>query len=340
MPSMQAGWSVLDFRVTGPMKGDAMQVLRAWMTGAALALWAALSPVGAGTVAGQDAPAFEAAVTDWLAGREEVALGALSGLAQEGNAAAQILLAIIDTTPAYQGDWLATLPRASRVAVLRAPGGLSGTNWMRIAAQEEPLAQSFLRLWDGDATTDVVLEFARLGELRSAHMAARQLFSREKRGFGAIADDPDFPASLLALAIRDWQRDDPARAAAALGRLDPGDPGRSIAGLPAPLPTAQIDWARKHPPAAQLLETLEGLCPGSAVTAEDLAAYLSQSGGFWALAWIGPPSQSLIDPARYGSSPQASATALRLLRRGGLAGSETLAASPCIAGLVGARPAP
>ena len=323
-----------------PFRGGTMRVLRAWIMAMAFAVSAALAPALAAPVAGQDDPAFKAAVSDWLQASEGPALTALSQLAAQGNAAAQVFLAIIDTTPAYQGDWLTSLPRAQRIAVLRAPGGLSGQNWMRVAAEREPLAQAFLTLWDGDATADVVLDFARLGERRVAHMAARQLFSRERRGFGAIGDDPAFPPSLLPLAIRDWQDDDPARAKAALAGLAPGDPGRKVVGLGDPSDAALLLWAQDHPLGANLLKTLGTLCPGSALRAEDLAAYLSQAGGFWALAWLGPPSERLVDPARYAASPQAAQTALRLLRAGPLAGPQAIAASPCIAALLQARAAP
>lgn len=317
-----------------------MQIWRAWVVAVVYALSAALAPAMAAPVAGQDDPAFEAAVADWLEGSEGPALTALSQLAAQGSAAAQVFLAIIDTTPAYQGDWLASLSRDQRIAVLRAPGGLSGQNWMRVAAEREPLAQAFLRLWDGDATPQVVLDFARLGEMRIAHMAARQLFSREKRGFGAVADDPAFPPGLTPLAIRDWQDDDPARANSARADLAPGDPGRKVVGLGDPAPDEMLLWARSHPLAANLLRTLETLCPGSDLRAEDLAAYLSQSGGFWALAWVGPPSENLVDPARYAASPQAAQTAQSLLRAGPLAGPAAIAASPCIAALLEARAAP
>lgn len=317
-----------------------MRGLRAWMIGAGLGCWSLVAPALAAPVAGQEAAGFEAALTDWLEGREQPALTALSGLAGQGNAAAQILLAIIDTTPTYQGEWLSGLPRDQRIAVLRAPGGLSGQNWMRVAAESEPLAQAFLHLWDGNATTAVVLDIARLDEPRLAHLAARQLFTREKRGFGAIAGDPAFPPGLLPLAIRDWQDDDPDRAKAARDGLDAGDPGRRLIGLTDPSPEALLAWAQQHPLAANLLETLSGLCPGSVGPEQDLAAYLAQSGGVWALSWVGPPSASLMDPARYAASPKAAQTTVNLLRSGNLAAPETLAASPCIKALVDARKTP
>lgn len=303
----------------------------------ALAAVGLVQPVQAVPVTGQDDPAFEAAVADWLAGREEPAIRALGQLAQGGNPAAQILLGLLDTTPAYQGDWQAALPRAERLKVLRAPGGLSGRSWMLAAAASEPLAQAWLRLWDGDADVAVVLDFARLGEARAAHMAARQLFTREKCCFAALAEDPAFPSFLMPLAIREWQASDPARARAALATLAPGDPGLRLFAAGPPEPADLLAWAENAPQGQRLLPILAAICPGSTSKAADLAAYLAQSGGYWGLAWIGPPSETLIDPDRYGASPQAARTALNLLRAGPLAGPEVLAASPCLASLLAAR---
>lgn len=306
-----------------------MAIVRALL----LAIFAALgAPLGAG-VAGQEDPAFAAAVTDWLAGKEEAALQALAAQAQAGNSAARILLTLVDTTPAYHGDWLAGLPRDRRIALMRAPGGLSGQNW--IDGEADPLARAWVALRDGNATAALVLEFGRLGEGRAAHMAARQLFIREKRGFGAIADDPAFPASLMPLAIRDWQRDDPARATEALAALGAGHPGRPLVGAGKPTPEALLAWAQAAPATARLLTTLRQLCPASPTPAEDLTAYLAQSGGFWALAWIGPPAESLIDPERYAQSPKAAEVMRHLLRSGALADPEAVAASACLQGLLG-----
>lgn len=316
-----------------------MRRAKAWAMIALVALWAVLAPGTARAVAGQDAPEFTAAVEAWLQGREETALENLSALAADGNAAAQILLAILDVTPAYQGDFLSGLPRDRRIALMRAPGGLSGQSWMRVAAGDEPLAQAWLRLWDGDAPAEVVLDFARLGEVRASHFAARQLHSREKRGFGAMADDPAFPPSLMPLAILDWQGDDPARARGARGALPGGHPGGRMLALPSPSPEALWLWAESDPLAANLRQTLTGLCPASDDPAQDLAAFLAQTGGFWALAWIGPPSEALVDPLRYAASPLAAQVARRLLRdrsaTGGAApGAGSLPASPCIAALL------
>jgi hypothetical protein len=51
------------------------------------------------------------------------------------------------------------------------------------------------------------------------------------------------------------------------------------------------------------------------------------------MAWIGPPSEMLIDPLRYATSPKAAETASNLLRGTYFAEPDLFAASPCIAEL-------
>lgn len=295
---------------------------------AVLTLCTGLALPARAEIAGKDAPGFAAAIEAWLAGDEAAAIPALAALAGQGNPAARLQLGLIDSTPAFQGNWLAALPRDQRIAHLRAPGGISGRNWLLM--ESDPLARAWVQLWDGAATADLVLTFAAMGETRAAHMAARQLFIREKRGFGAIAGDPAFPPTLLPLAIRDWQRDDPARAKAAAAALPPGLPGAGLIGSAPPSPAALYDWAQATPYLAPHLTTLARLCPQSPSPDKDLAAYLSQTGGVWGLAWIGPPSAGLIDPARYGASPKAAEVARNALRAGALADPAAIAASPCL----------
>lgn len=147
---------------------------------------------------------MQAALGDWLAGNEADALPALAAMAQNGNVSAQLLLGQIDRFPALQGDWLAQLSRAERIAVLRKQGGISGVNWMTTGiAQTQPIAMAWAQLWDGAATPQGILDFARLGEARAARFAALTLARRQRTGFAKIADDPDYPPSLWAYAVRE-----------------------------------------------------------------------------------------------------------------------------------------
>lgn len=147
---------------------------------------------------GPDAPPMQAAVAQWLAGDEAEALPALARLAQGGDDAARLLLALIDMTAAYQGDWLGGLDRTARIALMRRPGGLSGQSWLDIATG--PVAQAWRDLLDTSAGPGVVLAFAALGEDRAAVFAARTLHRRQNRDLAQAMAAPDVPAYLRRFA--------------------------------------------------------------------------------------------------------------------------------------------
>ena len=75
-------------------------------------------------------PRFQTALTAWLDEDDQTSLPELAALAAEDNSAAQVLLGLVDRAPPLQGPWLANLPRSERIALIRAPGGLSGRSWM------------------------------------------------------------------------------------------------------------------------------------------------------------------------------------------------------------------
>lgn len=105
--------------------------------------WGLVAVLVAGPVAaweGAGDPAFAAARDLWLAGTDDMGvLRALAPLAAGGNRAAQVMLGILvaeGRVPAAVG----ALPRAERIALTRAPGGLSGTSWLTVAAGADPVA--------------------------------------------------------------------------------------------------------------------------------------------------------------------------------------------------------
>ncbi len=279
-------------------------------------------PASADDIAGQTEPDFVAAVDLWLTGDEAATLPRLAVLAKEQNAAAQILLGLIDTTPALQGDWLSALPRADRIALLRAPGGFSGQNWMRKAALTEPLAQSWLAIWNGDALHDVMLDFGRMDEPRAARVAAMALASRDKTGFAGVADDPAYPASARAFAIREWRRSDPARATSAEAALAPGDPQGEILGL---RDGSVADWLVSNPEGDPLVAMCEALCPDAA-QAECQAAAYQALGGYWPLMALGSPVEAVVPSDQFNRSPAGVAMVLRQLQ-GDASGSACLASA-------------
>jgi hypothetical protein len=312
-----------------------------------LALWALVAlmalalPLQADMrpLAGQQDPAFQGALEVWLSGDEARALPALAGLAAADNRAAQVLLGLIDVTPQYQGRWLYALPWADRIALMRAPpggaGGVSGQNWLRRAAADEPLAAAWVQLWDGNAKAEVMLEFARLGDEGAARTAAKRLARREAKGFGALADEPGFPAFAIGLAIRDWQTTDPARAKAALDALPLADPGRGLIGTYQPDPAAVLALARTDPALHLLDRHLVTLCPdpegGEEARAQRLTDALEMLGGWWGLADLGPPAHVLIDPDRWVASAKGTAAFVRLLPDPDPQGAAGM--DPCLANL-------
>ncbi|MGB0411252.1 MAG: hypothetical protein ACPGFA_06675 [Pikeienuella sp.] len=131
------------------------------IAGAVTALAASAQP------AGHDAPAFKQAVEAWLDDDDQTALPALAKLAHEDNRAAQVLLGRIATRP--MGSWLAEMGRKERMALLRAPGGLSGTSWLKVAAEAgDPLAQLFLDSVDPRAGAGAVRTLIEAKELAAA----------------------------------------------------------------------------------------------------------------------------------------------------------------------------
>lgn len=253
-------------------------------------------------VAGQRAPELQAAVGDWLAGNERDALPALAGLATKGNGAARLLLGQIDSFPALQGDWLGALSRDQRIVVLRAPGGLSGTRWTK--GLDDPVALAWARLWDTAATTQVILDFARLGEPRAARFAGLTLARRQRAGFAAVAEDPAYPTGLRAYALRETGAD--------AGGLDPADPQLAVLGQ-VPDPTGLARWAASAPEADALAALCEVRCPD-----EDAAICLPSAvqgvGGHWGLMPLGSPVEALVPSPVFNRSPRGIAATLRHLR--------------------------
>ena len=287
-------------------------------------------------IAGADDPAFAQALDLWLDAKEAEALPRLADLAAQDNRAAQILLGLIDTTPSLQQDWLAGQTRDARVSLLRAKGGMSGTNWMRLAAQSEPLAQSWLRLWSGDADMQVMLDFARQGEGRAARLAAKTLALRERTGFGAVAGLADFPPLMRALALREAAR---GAGQAASGTLAVGDPGRVLIGLPAPAPADLDDWLSATPDLAAFQRAMLALCPDIATRVRDQAIALDAMGGWWGIAEIGSPIAALIPEERWAQSRMNLHVFVQLLRPYDPQKQET-SGSQCIDFLSGVHLAP
>lgn len=270
-------------------------------------LWLAL-PVRAETGPNADpyvSPEVQAAARDWLAGSEAAALGAFATLAADGDAMARLWLGQIDSFAALQGDWLAALPRADRIAVLRQPGGLSGRRWTTEGTPlADPIATAWAQLWDTGASPQVVLDFARLGEGRAARFAALTLARRQRSGFAKVADDPDYPGSLWAYAMREgWVPPS--------GGLDPSDPQRAILGQVTDI-TGFSDWSTTAPDADAVVALCDALCPAEPAAVCRPAA-LQALGGYWGLMPLGSPVEAIVPSPVFNRSPAGLASIRRYM---------------------------
>jgi hypothetical protein len=202
------------------------------------------------------------------------------------------------------------LPRDDRIVILRAPGGLSGQNWMPTATAE-PLAAAWVDLWNADATHDVMLDFARLGEARAARIAAMTLAKRERTGFAPFADDPAYPPSARAFAIREWRRMDPARAGREEAALAPADPQGEVLGLRGGDPA---DWLPNNPEGDPLVALCAATCPDANQPACLTASY-EILGGYWPLMALGSPVEAIIPSDRFNRSSAGLQSTVYGLRR-------------------------
>ena len=253
---------------------------------------------------------MQRALNDWLSGAEEEAITNLSQLARNGNAAAMLMLALIDKTPALQGPWLSYKPRDRRIELMRAEGGLSGQSWIHAAAEVLPLAGLWRALWQVDAEPGLALEFARAGEPRAAREALIALHSRERAGLTELAQDPAYPQSLLALAwLEEGGRTNSAfDPATRLEELPPGDPQRILLGHP-PTRADLAEWLLEAGPAMPVSALCAARCGDS--RAECALAAFDALGSPLVLWSFGSPSEALIPTVDFVASPAGQGALLR-----------------------------
>lgn len=109
-----------------------------------IAIWAAGARAEAVTISGADDPQFADARAAWLDGDDLTALEAFRDLARADNIAAQILLARIAEEPHMHRNVTGDMDRSTRIDLLKSPGGLSGTSWLRLAAPSSELASALI----------------------------------------------------------------------------------------------------------------------------------------------------------------------------------------------------
>jgi hypothetical protein len=274
-----------------------------WTICLALLAFPGIPALAEAPIGGADAPELNFAIHRWLQNDEEVALTAFAALAQGGNQAAQLLLAVIDKTPALQGPWLAHLSREDRIAVLRQPGGLSGRSWLHALA-DQPHGAAWLALMKPDTGPEVIAAFDALGEARAAREALVILASREDPRLHQIDPAGVDPALIYLL----WRGADDARRAELLDHVAPDSPQRRL--MDGTLDTARLEeWLAGSDLGAPLDAVCSEFCAGSR------AACLS--GGYMALAshnallTLGSPAEALIPQAQFLSEPRGRSSVLR-----------------------------
>lgn len=292
----------------------------------------AAADAAAPAIPGADAPAFEQALALWLADDEEPALRALAALAAEGNAAAQILLGIVDKSPPLQGPWLASLPRNERIAVMRAPGGLSGQSWLASAA-DQPLAENWLTLLSVDAGLGVVRRFAQLGEPRAAREAAVVLAAREHPDLRtALPGDLDPELTYLL-----WRSAADARREMLLAQVPPAHPQRLMMGEERE-GDALVNWLAEAPAARAVAALCDVRCADSRATCMTGAYHALASHN--AVLLLGTPAEALVSQEDFLQSPRGQATVLRRMlqatdaRGRGAMISRMRAHDECLAGVL------
>lgn len=265
--------------------------------------------LNAGQISGDTDPAYQQALELWLADDEAVALPMLATLARQGNTAAQMLVGLIDKTIALQGPWLALLPKAERVQMLRDQGGISGTSWLR-RVEDVPVVTILLRVLDSEADVNLVLSLTDFGEPGTVRRGLTALEARQSSGFADFADDPRYPDAMRYLIWREWQkagdRDD--ELAAALNALPQGDPQREILMAPGAAP-GHADWLLRTELGAPLRQLCENACPVQ--TAGCMLAGMQALGGYRRVVTIGTPLAALIPEARFAGSARGQMSVLR-----------------------------
>ncbi|MFN4099784.1 MAG: hypothetical protein ACK4GT_08405 [Pararhodobacter sp.] len=255
------------------------------------------------TLPGASAPAFTAALDDWLADDEAAALPALAALATGGNSAARLLLAQIDKMPALQGPYLAHLPRAQRVALMRAPGGMSGLSWLTQAAGL-PLADAWLALRHPGAGPELIAAFAALDEPRAARETFVTLAAREVQALATldpVTADPEFLYLL-------WRLGDEDRRATVRALVPDGHPQRRMIGDRVP-EGALAHWLAE----SEVAEPLAALC--RAICGDEVPVCLTTAyqalGSHEALLTLGTPAEVLIPQGDFLDSPRGQASVMR-----------------------------
>lgn len=292
---------------------------------------------------------FDDALDAWLADNDYAAIPALAGLARTGNTDAQLLLGVIVTRP--HSPYVLNLARSDRIAQLRAPGGLSGKSWLKVAAKVGDMrAKALVAVQTPPFETNAISTLLKLGEDDAAATTMLRAAAYRRTDPNAAIFDKDLPpdmayaSTILKLSASldqghlDWRPgDDPLKLVEVLAadaflyrRLDNGPtkdlslrlfPGlfRGTDALPAG--EFLLSIAPVSRPANRLRTYCTAACPKDIETcAGDAVALL---GGYNQIWRFGPPITALVSEDRYLKSPRFHADMARQIK--GLMGGWSLA---------------
>ena len=291
---------------------------------------------------GTRAEPLEEAIEAWLVDNDEVALPALTALAEQGDVRAQLLLGKIATRPF--SPYLEALPRKQRLALIRAPGGLSGRSWLKIAAENgDALAAAFLGVSVRPFSSRDIATLLDKGEFDAATMTMRRVASYgEVEGLRDLiarrAFPPDAAYAIRVVAFRSgnatplesWKPgDDPLRLIevlavnAAMGQHPSESPERDVSlrlfggdywdTKPEPAGQLLLEAAPHSRAAQRIVNYCHAACPGMLIRSciGDAVGLISGYDFLWR---FGPPVQSLISEERYLESPRFHADFARHLK--------------------------
>lgn len=257
----------------------------------------------------------------------------LSDLANGGNVAAQVMLGSLVAgrrVPASVGD----LPRAERIALTRALGGLSGTSWLTVAADSDPVAaaQEVARVpWQQSNPEDQVAVLQTLLTAGEAGAALQLLtFFALQGGWGPgggwtnVLEHAGHPAlqghgvpllvivldMATSIEVGIGNPEAAARASVALAGANQGDVGLAQAAMRQAMidgsgsrlmPAGALALVARAPLAAPLVQGCARACPQTASRcALSLTFSVSGRPGVLTLS----PFERLVSSAEYQASPR------------------------------------
>ena len=158
------------------------------------------SPINA-QISGQHDPNFKSALSQWLNGDDLAALTALSALANDGNSAAQVFLGRVSQAIHTHRHVTEGMDRKTRKELLRKSGGLSGKNWLTVAAKDVPLAAAFAQSKKAGESFEAIITLLDNNEVGAALLPINNLlaYMRNPKEIKAVLMHENLPTNAVYL---------------------------------------------------------------------------------------------------------------------------------------------